>query len=169
MNCLDIGAGYGHFSQFLYENNHDVISIDVTNKFQYNNDFRLFNGKQIPLENEEVNTSIFMFVLHHTNDQIELLKEACRVTKDHIIIGEDIMNTSFDRIFGNIHLNTSPWAKSKNLFHSNEEWDKIFKSLNLKIIKTIKIPRSTYPIYPVNRNIFVLKKNLNNSLNHNIE
>jgi len=157
-NCLDIGAGYGHFSQYLNTQEINVIAVDVINKFQYNLNFHLFDGKNLSLEDEEVNTSIIMFVLHHTNDQIELLKEASRVTKDYIIIGEDIMSTAFDRVLGNIHLNTSPWAKSNNLFHSTEKWIKIFNSLNLEIVRTIEIPRSTYPIYPVNRNIFVLKK-----------
>lgn len=156
-NCLDVGAGYGHFSQFIQRQNLNVKAIDVTNKFQYNLDFKLFDGKRIPFEDDEVDTSIIMFVLHHTDDQIELLKEARRVTKGYIIIGEDVMHSWVDRVFGNIHLNTSPWAQSNNLFHSTQGWMKIFRDLDLELVKTVNIPRSAYPIYPVNRSIFVLK------------
>ncbi|MFY0683082.1 MAG: class I SAM-dependent methyltransferase [Balneola sp.] len=155
-DCLDIGAGYGHFSDFLANNDHNVTAIDVTNKFAYTHNFSEFDGKKIPYGDKIFDTSILMFVLHHTDDQIELLKEAARVTKNYIIIGEDIMKSSLDRALGNIHLNTSPWAKSNDLFHTKEEWLEIFSSLNLKVVDTIRIPRSSYSVYPVNRNIYVL-------------
>jgi len=157
-NCLDIGAGYGHFSAFLHENGHNVTAIDVTNKFQHKLNFIQFDGKSIPLKDNEVDTSIIMFVLHHTDNQMELLEETCRVTQGYIIIGEDIMKSAVDKVFGNIHLNTSPWAKSNNLFHSTDKWMKIFLELKLELVQTVIIPRNTYPVYPVNRSIFVLKK-----------
>ncbi|XOV94656.1 MAG: class I SAM-dependent methyltransferase [Bacteroidota bacterium] len=155
--CLDVGAGYGHFSHFIHSRGHRVKSIDVTNQFRYKLEFQLFDGKQIPLGNNSVNTSILMFVLHHTNNQIELLKEVSRVTKDYIIVGEDIVNTGFDKLLGHIHLNTSPWNKSDDLFHSQQEWLEIFSSIKLDVVCTINIPRNKYPVYPIHRSIFVLK------------
>jgi len=63
------------FSHYLATKGHNIKAIDVTNKFQYNLDFQVFDDKHISLEDVEVNSSISMFVLHHTDDQIELLKE----------------------------------------------------------------------------------------------
>jgi predicted rRNA methylase YqxC with S4 and FtsJ domains len=47
--CLDVGAGYGYFSHYLATKGHEIKAIDVTNKFQYNLDFQLFDGKHISL------------------------------------------------------------------------------------------------------------------------
>lgn len=158
--CLDIGAGYGHFSNYLNHNGHDITAVDVTNEFKYDLNFKTFDGTKIDYKANSFNTSIIMFVLHHTDNQIELLREASRVTKDYIIIAEDIMVNKLDKVLGNIHLNTSPWEKSNNLFHSTNSWEQIFKDLDLDLVETVKIPRNVYPIYPVNRSIFVLKKNI---------
>ena len=155
--CLDIGSGYGHFTDFLKSQNHHVFAIDVVDKFKYDHDFSTFNGKEISLEDDAVNTSVLMFVLHHTDDQIQLLKETARVTKDYIIIGEDVMKSRLDKALGKIHLNTSPWSKSSDLFHSLDGWKKIFRDLNLELIETVDIARNIYPVYPVSRNVFVLK------------
>ncbi len=156
--CLDIGAGTGRFSQFLADQGHKVTLVDVVDKRKVDLDLIHFNGKHLPVDDNSFDTSLFMFVLHHTNTQIELLKEAKRVTKQYIIVGEDIVESRFDKALGNIHLNTSPWARGNDSFKNEEQWEKVFDDLELTIIERIRIPRNVYPIYPVNRVIFVLKK-----------
>ena len=156
--CLDIGSGTGRFSKFLKQMGHRVRSIDVVDKSEFK-DLRttVFDGKFIPFGNKVFETSILMFVLHHTDHAIELLKECIRVTSKRIIIGEDIMITECDRIYGNVHLGTSPWSKSRNGFKTDIGWRSLFTKLNLKIVETVEIPRSVYPVYPVLRKIYVLE------------
>ena len=156
--CLDIGAGTGRFSKFLVEQGHKVTLVDVVDKRKVDLDLITFNGKDLPVNDNSFDTSLFMFVLHHTDTQIELLKEAVRVTKKYIIIGEDIIESRFDKMLGNIHLNTSLWAKGSDSFKSQKRWENVFKNLGLQIVKKVQIPKNVYPIYPVNRIIFVLKK-----------
>lgn len=155
--CLDIGAGTGKFSLHLKEAGHSVTLIDIVDKSVDGIDIEQFDGKTIDKPDNSVCTSIFMFVLHHTNTQVELLKEASRVTRDHIIIAEDIVESTWDKMLGNIHLNTSPWAKGNDSFRSKKGWLKLFKELNLEVVEVHDIPVHVYPVYPVNRSIFVLK------------
>lgn len=156
--CLDIGSGSGRFSKFLKRKGHDVSAIDVVDKSEFPDlEMKVFDGKSIPFNNKQFDTSILMFVLHHTDHAKELLKECIRVTKKKIIIGEDIMISHIDRILGNIHLGTSPWSKSSNGFKSDSAWQQLFVNYNLKLVKTITISRCVYPVYPVQRKIYVLE------------
>lgn len=155
--CADIGAGTGWFSYHLLARGHKIIPLDVVDKAESGISIKLFDGKKIPLLNKSVDTSMFLFVLHHTNNQIQLLREAIRVSKKYIIIGEDIVETKFDAMLANIHLNTSPWAKGNNAFRSERGWLRLFEKLKLKVVKTVKIPCETYPVYPVTRCIFVVE------------
>jgi SAM-dependent methyltransferase len=155
--CLDIGAGTGYFSYFLKNKGFEITPIDIVDKSTFDVQIQKFDGKKLPFPDKSFDTSVFMFVLHHTDNQIELLKEAIRVTKNHLIIGEDIIESRFDSIMGNIHLNTSPWTKGNDSFHSEKIWFGIFAKLQLKVAEIVKIPRSVYPVYPVSRRIFILE------------
>lgn len=157
--CLDVGAGMGSFSNYLRNKNHNVSSIDVVDLSSKNdeNNIKLFDGKAIPYEAKNFDTSMLMFVLHHTNHQDQLIKDCIRVTKDFLIIGEDIIQNKFDAVFGNIHLNSSPWAKGNDSFKTHAKWLEFFAKHNLELVNTITIPRFVYPVYPVSRNIYVLK------------
>ena len=156
--CLDVGAGTGRFSKYLLDMGHKVKSLDIVDKSEFPElNLTLFNGKKIPFDDQAFDTSTLMFVLHHTNYQDELIKECKRVTSKYIIIGEDVMKCGVDRVLGNIHLGTSPWSKSKNGFKTKAEWLSFFKNHGLRLVKSVAIPRSIYPIYPVYREIFVLQ------------
>lgn len=156
--CLDVGSGNGDFSKFLRNRNHQVTSIDVVDQSRHNPTY-LFNGKDVPFDDDSFDTSLLMFVLHHTDFQQELLKDLIRVTKDHIIIAEDIICNGFDRMLGAIHLNSSPWVKGNDSFKTHDGWLAVFKDLELEVVNTVNITRWTYPVYPVVRNIYILKVN----------
>ncbi len=154
---LDIGAGNCDFSQFLFQQKHTVKAIDITNKCRHASiDFTLFDGQKIPFADNSTSTSISLFVLHHTNNQEQLLLEMKRVTTGYIIVAEDIINNWFDKLLGNIHLNTAPWAKGSNSFRTNKGWLEVFRKLDLQLVETQIITRSDYPVYPVQRIVYVL-------------
>ncbi|MFK7951627.1 MAG: class I SAM-dependent methyltransferase [Ekhidna sp.] len=156
--CLDIGSGTGRFAKYLLDMGHKVNMLDVIDKSEFSElGLTLFDGKNIPFDDQSFETSTVMFVLHHTDDQDELIEECKRVTSKYIIIGEDVIQHNFDKVLGNIHLGTSPWSKSKNGFRTREGWLGFFERHKLQLVKSVSIPRSIYPIYPVFREIFVLK------------
>lgn len=157
--CLDVGCGIGMYSEYLSKKKHKVYSIDIVEHEQIltSHNFKLFNGVNVPYENKLFDTSVLMFVLHHTNTQQELIADCIRVTKKYIIIGEDVIQNQTDKIMGNIHLNSSPWSKGSDSFKTNAGWLAFFESNNLKLVHAITIPRAIYPVYPVTRKIYVLK------------
>lgn len=158
-NCLDIGAGNGTYSQYLRGHGHQVTSLDVVDKSYHDlaHGIHLFNGSDIPFAENEFDSSLLMFVLHHTNVQDELIRDAIRVTKNYLIIAEDIICNRFDSLLGAIHLNTSPWDKGNESFKSHRQWLSFFDHHKLEVVETVTISRWAYPVYPVSRKIYVLK------------
>lgn len=155
--CLDIGTGTGQFGKFLALNGHQVNFLDVTDKTKGDIPVQLFDGKNIPLKDKIADTSLLMFVLHHTNNQIEVISEAQRLAKEYIIIGEDTAENMFDSMMGNIHLRTSQWTKAVKSFRSDQEWRQMFQKQGLELVKKVRIERKTHPLYPISRYIYVLK------------
>lgn len=154
---LDVGAGNGDFSKFLKSQSHQVKAIDITAESKHPDlDFTLFDGITIPFPDKSMDTCICMFVLHHTNNQEELIREMKRVSAKYIVIGEDIINNSFDILLGKIHLNTAPWAKGDNSFRTNQGWLNLFEQLGLRLVTRQIINRSEYLVYPVQRIVYVL-------------
>ena len=134
-----------------------VINMDIVNKSKCGAPI-IYDGHKIPLPNKSVDISICAFVLHHTNNQIELLSELSRVTKRVILIFEDTPEYKIDDLFTNFH-GGSHWGKGS--FHCNETWEKIFNRLGMKVILNDRIGR-IYPFsdrpwfYPVPKRMYVL-------------
>jgi SAM-dependent methyltransferase len=156
--CLDIGTGTGRFASFLHGKGKEIQQIDITDRVEEKINFKLFDGLTVPLEDHSVDTVVINFVLHHTDHQEQLLEEAKRVTKEYIIIAEDIIENKFDRLMGNLHLGLSPWSKSKIGFRRDREWCQLFESFELEVVHSLVIPRKVYPIYPVARKIYILQE-----------
>jgi hypothetical protein len=100
--------------------------------------------------------------LHHAADPIFLLKEAKRVTRDKIIIFEDLPEGFFSKIlckFHGITFNLFLQHKNqKNHFKTSEEWQEIFNKFGLKIIFKKKFFSKSSWFYPVKKVLFVLEK-----------
>ena len=135
---LDLGCGSGivgkTFKDFFQA---ELIGVDIQDCRVANIPFQVYNGKNLPFSEKTFVVVLINYVLHHSEDPIALLKEAKRVTKDKIIIFEDlsegflsklickIHGSSFDRFFGN---------PTKASFKTESEWEKIFQELGLNIV-----------------------------------
>jgi len=158
---LDFGCGSGILAKKLKEKlKVEVFGVDVVDERIEKIPFQKIDGKKIPFENKSFDTILISFVLHHTENPIEILKEAKRVAKK-IIIFEDLPENFLGKIRCYFHFWS--WAllskgKSKNFnFFKEKEWEKIFENLNLKLIakKDFVLPFSF--LDPVKKKIFVLE------------
>jgi len=155
--CLDVGCGYANFTNFLISEDIETTGLDIVDESKHKDvPFFKFNGLHIPFEDQSFDTSIIMFTLHHADDQDAILNEVIRVTRKTIIIAEDVIETPFDRILANFHLETSVWSKGTDSFHSNKRWQDIFKQKNLHLEAVLPIPRYREPLYPVARCVYAL-------------
>lgn len=152
---LDLGSGKSCLKKNLRKDV-EVISIDVKDFGKCDHPI-IYDGKNIPLADKSVDVSVCSFVLHHTNNQIQILNELKRVTKRLVIIMEDIPENSFDRYL-TIQHSKSHWGTCAECFKTETEWIDILEKY-FKVDKVI-IPRFEFPfsqkplIYPIKRICF---------------
>lgn len=94
LKILDVGAGDGHVSRALH--NYDMTMIDVESK---NSDVIIYDGENIPFEDNSFDLVICVYVLHHISDdkRDDFLRELSRVAK-HVIVFEDLPDTSLTKL-----------------------------------------------------------------------
>jgi len=85
---LDVGCGDGLISALLQQRRPDIVvqGIDVLPRAQTHIPVEIFDGSVFPFASSSFDVVLFSDVLHHTADAKILLREARRVTKQHVLI-----------------------------------------------------------------------------------
>ena len=141
-NVLDVGCGDGTIDKYIKEFRSDIqiMGIDVMLRPESKIPVKQFDGERIPYADNSFETVIFVDVLHHTEDPQVMLKEACRVAKDSIILKDHTRN-GFAANFtlrlmdwvGNAHHNVDlPYN-----YWSEEQWRTSFRAMDVCIEKWI--------------------------------
>jgi SAM-dependent methyltransferase len=91
---LDVGCGNGLLACLLQQQRPDltICGIDVLLQEQRYIPVEEFNGGVIPYGDESFDVVLFVDVLHHADDPMELLREAVRVTRRAIVIKDHPLN-----------------------------------------------------------------------------
>ena len=155
---LDFGSGSGALNHSLKSKiNCDILSVDIKDTNEYGDSPLIYDGKTLPIRDNDYDVVICLFVLHHIPNQLNILDELIRVCGKRLIIMEDCKDTIIDNCLTYLH-GFSSYGKCHDCFHSSKEWEQIFREKRLKIKDIVDIPRSIMPIYPVCRKLFVLDK-----------
>lgn len=157
---IDIGAGRGLIAKRLKEKTGcDITLLDID---PYLNETDLSYScyhpdDNMPFKDNEFDTSLLIYVLHHCYNPVITLKEAIRITKKRIIIIEDMPDPLayiFDFISNSILNNTGSFYH----FKKDKNWKKLFNILGLKLIAENNKPENFCWYYPVRHKMYVLEK-----------
>lgn len=157
-NILDVGSGRCHIAKEISKKTGKKVQcLDVKDFNLTDLPLKLYDGKKIPFSTNSFDTVLLCYVLHHTKNPVDLLKECIRVSKKRVIIFEDnadsLLAKPLDILFNKLHGVDTP-SNFKNI----DEWVEEFKKLGLKIIK-IKRGVEKQWFYPgVEHIMFVLSK-----------
>ena len=133
-NVLDVGAGRCYIAEELQNNNKiNVTCIDVKDLSQADMNVIVYDGKKIPFKDNEFDTALIAYVLHHCEEPIEVLKEVIRVTRGNIVIFEDTKPSAFVNMM-DFFSNKLRGIDTPFKFRTEREWLDVFKKLNLKIV-----------------------------------
>ena len=142
---LDLGCGSGiigkEFSRFF---NSEILGLDIIDNRVIEIPFRRYNGKDLSfLKDNSFDAVLINFVLHHCQNPIDLLKESKRVTKDIIVIYENIPEGLLSKIFCYLHGVSFACLFQKNentgKFLKRKEWETEFEKMGLKVLYSKKV------------------------------
>ena len=135
-HILDIGPASCTVTETLIKQGLKVFPLDVENYSIVDAVLpTIYDGYKMPFKDNQFDTSLILFVLHHTPDPVKVLAEAKRVSKK-IIILEDIVTSpahksltaALDSLM-NLEFYDQPHTNK-----SDEEWRSIFGKLNLNVL-----------------------------------
>jgi ubiquinone/menaquinone biosynthesis C-methylase UbiE len=89
---LNVGSGHGFFSRAAREAGLRMTSLEVSvaDGAVDRDELVLYDGEHMPFGDGAFDTSIAMYVLHHTFDPATVLGEMKRVSKERIILVEEL-------------------------------------------------------------------------------
>lgn len=139
---LDVGCGDGKIDLFLMKcrNDLNIIGIDVLVREKTYIHVTEYDGTNIPLNDNSVDTLMMIDVLHHTKNPADIIKEAVRVANKNIIIKDHIktgiisyIKLRFMDYIGNAHYGVDlPYN-----YLTLKEWKTLFRQNGLTIDKYI--------------------------------
>ena len=170
---LDVGSGSGVFGSRIGSalgasvTGTDVVDYDATLI-----PFARYDGRKLPFPEKAFDASLFSFVLHHTNNQSELLDEARRVSRRYIFLFEDTPANALEYLFicyndyySNILQGFVRWVKglaprdilkipTPFRFRSIPEWEQLFADRGLRLVHA-DVRRM--PHKPLSKSFFVVE------------
>lgn len=133
---LDIGGGWGFFAEPLERTRGcEVTVLDVVEPGFRKAPVVTYEGDQIPFPDRSFDVSLLVTVLHHTPYPEKVLAEAQRVTRRHVIVIEDLYNSSLGRFWTALRdtFFTLEFVGHPRNFRHREDWRRTFQGLGFKI------------------------------------
>jgi ubiquinone/menaquinone biosynthesis C-methylase UbiE len=118
---LDVGAGDCRLDMLLQKKiGCEVVPVDVEDFNETQLPLTMFDGKRLPFADDSFDVVLLIFVLHHAEDARAVLAEARRVSRNGVIVFEDVTSGFWDRaVFRGFHR----WlAWSERISYPFREW-----------------------------------------------
>lgn len=98
-HALVIGTGDGWLARRIMQERPDLTieGIDTLVRKQTHIPVTAFDGVNIPFPDQSFDAILFIDVLHHADNAAELLRQAVRVSRKHVIIKDHLCDTPLDR------------------------------------------------------------------------
>ena len=127
---LDVGSGVGIFSDVLQNAvSAQVMCTDVVDHHAGKALFIRGNGDQLPFPDKSVDTVTLLYVLHHTDHPEKLLREAHRISRERIIVHEDVYQNLIEKLWLVSHIASFKFVSPQSGFtlKTDREWEALFK------------------------------------------
>jgi ubiquinone/menaquinone biosynthesis C-methylase UbiE len=136
-SVLDLGAGTGWVAKRLAERKDCQASlVDVLDCNETDLPHRVYDGRVIPHADKSFDVTLLVFVLHHSQNQEEILRESARVTRKRIVVVEDTPRNAFeltvDKLCDSLMSMQHGFATPAT-YRKIGEWKSIFGKLGLEL------------------------------------
>ena len=140
-HVLDLGAGEGFVGEAIQHDTGAQVSLtDVVDFNQTELPLTIYDGRRLPFGSAAFDLTVIVFVLHHTEDAEQVLREAMRVTDGPIVILESVYESPWqhrlldklDRLANGLRSGGKMAAQEEHLhFRTDAEWRAAFERLGL--------------------------------------
>ena len=134
VSVLDVGGGNGGAGTALRKWAPNQVQYECIDVFSPNGVCASYSGKDLSMYGDASKDIVmFHYVLHHSHDgqPISLLREALRVTRAYVIVGEDMAGENPEHSLRNF------FHETVGLFRGPDEWRQIFELIGFVIHKEI--------------------------------
>lgn len=158
-NILDLGCGSGivadEFGKFFKAK---IVGADIKDQRVKKIPFAIIDGFHLPFPQDFFDVVLINYVLHHTKDPTSLLEEAKRVSKEKIIIYEDLPEGFLSKLICQLHYFSYNFLfqksrESKINFRDDKNWKDVFNDIKLKLVFEKEISS-----FPIKKKLFILEK-----------
>lgn len=160
---LDVGCDSGiiikTFGEYFKS---EVVGADIEDNRMFPITFKLIKGDNLSFSDNSFDVVLIAYVLHHAKNPLKSLQEAKRISRNKIIIYEDLpegflagLRCWFHQTTYNLFFQST---NQKFNFKTKQEWQKTFDELGLNVVKSKKASVKLDWLDPVKRSIFVLEK-----------
>lgn len=132
---LDLGGGWGFYAEPLKKRGHEHLVLDILSPGYQKAPVVLYDGSKIPFPDQSFDVTILMTMLHHVTEPQALFKEVQRVTRQKVVVVEDLYRHSIGRLwticrdrFLNVEFLTHP-----HQFRKDDEWRGFFKAAGFAV------------------------------------
>lgn len=158
---LDVGCGNGYIAHHLSAMlGTEVVGIDVMNTTEAPIDYRRYDGRQLPVEENSVDAVLLCYVLHHAQDAGAVLREVRRALGNDglAIIYEDIPLTFWDKAVCWIHNRKWQQRSGRCTFRTDPEWRDLLSCSGFELLQPRVLSRSRNLTHLVSRSLYVVRR-----------
>ncbi|MGK7931722.1 MAG: class I SAM-dependent methyltransferase [Microcystaceae cyanobacterium] len=137
---LELGSGLGTVTHYFRQQGCKIVPLDIQNTSLFSQVKPIiYDGQKIPFDDKVFPNVLLLTVLHHTVDVVSVLCEAKRVGHKIMII-EDIYQNKLQQYLTYTvdSLVNFEFQEHPHNNRTDEEWQKLFERLNLKLVHTEK-------------------------------
>ncbi len=134
---LSVGCGEGRMERILQDKTGiEIEGVEVTRYKKAHIPVKLYDGKRLPVKDKAFDNTIFVYMLHHSNNIEGLLSEAVRVTKQNIFILDHVYDDAVSKSLLKAYDYAVNFYYKMPIpfnFLKSGEWSQLFRKLNLRV------------------------------------
>ena len=114
----------------------NIEGVEVTKYRKNHIPVKIYDGERLPVGDKTFDSTIFVYVLHHSKNMEGLLSEAVRATKKNIYILDHVYCDSVSKSLLKVYDYAANFLYGMPIpfnFLRPGEWNRLFRKLNLKV------------------------------------
>lgn len=157
---LDVGSSNGRIAKMLQDEvGGEFVGVDILVQPETYIPIKEYDGRNLPFPDNSFDYVMLVDVLHHVEDQPNLLREMKRVSRQYILIKDHYWNNRLDFLILKIadYIGNKPYGvKILYKYWQMADWHRAFTESDLHIIKEKKLRLVSAD--PVKQIVFLLEK-----------